>query len=308
MRAVRRIRPGVVEVTDVGVSRPLDDEVLVEVEYAGVNPFDVQVSRGEIGPRPDVPLTLGAEATGLVDGRLVLVTGGGLGSARDGTFAARAVVAAASVHEVPADADPIAVATVGVAGRTAWRAVHQLAGVTSADTVLVLGASGGVGEFAAQLARNVGATVIAPTGSPEKADRLRALGIEPLVAAGPGPVVDRVRERGVTVMLDPLGGCYFSDLLPVLAPAARVVTYGVLAGRITTLDLGVVYGRGIRVLGTSGGTTPAGEAATALTGALREVIDGRVRIDCEVVALEDGATAFARLASRTVMGKLLLRP
>ncbi|MFC7495988.1 MULTISPECIES: quinone oxidoreductase family protein [unclassified Nocardioides] len=307
MRAVRRISPGIVEVRDVEARTPAPGEVLVDVEYAGVNPFDAQVLRGEIGPDPAAELTLGAEASGRVDGRLVLVSGG-VGAARDGTFAAQVVVPESSVHTLPQDADARAVATVGVAGKTAWRAVHQLARVTADDVVLVLGSAGGVGAFAAQLARNAGATVLAHTGSAGKADHLAGLGAEPVVGADPGAVVAAVRDRAVSVVLDPLGGDYVSSLLPVLAPGARVVTYGVLAGRTTTIDLGVLYGRGIQLHGTSGGTTSPQEAAGALTGALDAVVTGAVRVDHEALPLEDGPQAFARLAERSVLGKLLLRP
>ena len=213
-----------------------------------------------------------------------------------------------SVHELPAGADPRAVATVGVAGKTAWRAIHQLAEVTPQDVVLVLGASGGVGAFAAQLARAAGAAVLAHTGAADKADRIEGLGSEVVVGADPAAVTDAVREHGVSVVLDPLGGDYVSSLLPVLAPSARVVTYGVLAGRTTSLDLGVLYGRGVRVQGTSGGTTPPDEGAAALAGALDAVVSGAVRVEHEVLPLEDGPVAFDRLAERSVVGKLLLCP
>lgn len=308
MRAVRRTQPGTVEVCDVEAGAPQSGEVLVDIEYAGVNPFDAQVLRGEIGPNPDAPLTLGAEGTARLDGRLVLVTGGGLGAARDGMFAEQAVVPESSVHELPADADPRAAATVGVAGRTAWRVVHQLARVTPQDVVLVLGAAGGVGSFAAQLARNAGAHVLAQTASLEKASRLAELGLNGVVGADAATVVAAAHDQAVSVVLDPLGGDYVSSLLPELAPRARVVTYGVLAGRTTNIDLGVLYGRGIQIFGTSGGATPVAEGAAALAGALDAVVTGAVSIDHEVVALEDGPQAFTRLTERSVTGKLLLRP
>jgi NADPH2:quinone reductase len=307
VRAVRRTSPGTVEVCDVEVGTAGSGEVLVDVEYAGVNPFDAQVLRGEIGPNPNDVLTLGAEACGRLDGRLVLVSGS-VGAARDGTFAAQVVVPESSVLEVPQDADPRAVATVGVAGRTAWRAVHQLARVTAEDVVLVLGAAGGVGSFASQLARNTGATVLGHTGSAHKARHLVGLGVEPLVGADAVAVVTAVRDRGISVVLDPLGGDYVSSLLPVLAPSARVVTYGVLAGRTTTIDLAVLYGRGVQVLGTSGGSAPQAENAAALVGALEAVVRGAVRVDHTVLPLEDAPAALDRLASRSVVGKLLLRP
>lgn len=307
MRAVRRTSPGVVEVQDVEPATPGPGEVVVDVEYAGVNPFDAQVLRGEIGPNPQAELTLGAEATGRLDGRLVLVSGG-VGAGRDGTFAAQVIAPESSIHELPADADAQAAATVGVAGKTAWRVIHQLARVGADDVVLVLGAAGGVGAFAAQLARNAGATVLAQTGSESKAAFLEGLGLESTIAADSAAVVEVVRDRNVSVVLDPLGGDYVSSLLPVLAPNARVVTYGVLAGRTTTVDLGVLYARGIQVIGTSGGTTPPEERKAALAGALDAVLSGAVRVEVEVLPLEEGPAAFARLAERRVLGKLLLRP
>lgn len=306
MKALRRTSPGRLEVQDVfapdGAS---DGEVLVDMAFAAVNPFDAQVLRGEIGDGSTV-ITLGAEGAGTVDGRPVQVSGGGLGVVRDGTFAPQVLAPRAAIRPLPDDAALALAATVGVAGKTAWRAIHQLAEVGADDTVLVLGASGGVGTFAAQLARDTGATVVAHTGNPDKAARLSELGLEALVADDPAVVAKAMSERGVSVVLDPLGGDYVSSLLSVVAPAARVVTYGVLAGRTATFDLGTLYGKGIRVIGTSGGTTPADESAASLEGALAAVLDGHVVVDHEVVPLVDGAEAFDRLAKRSVSGKLLL--
>lgn len=305
MPALRRTAPGRLELRD--VERPVahGDEVLVEMAYAAVNPFDAQVLRGEIGD-PEKVLTLGAEGSGRVDGRPVQVSGGGLGVARDGTFAPWVLAPSSAVRFLPDGADLALAATVGVAGKTAFRAVHQLARVGTDDTVLVLGASGGVGSFAAQLARNAGARVLAHTGSGAKAERLADLSLEPVVADTPDELVRAVIGRDASVVLDPLGGDYVTSLLPVLAPAARVVTYGVLAGRTSTVDLATLYGKGIRILGTSGGTTPPEEGEESLQGALSAVLAGAVEVEHDVLALADGATAFDMLRRRAVSGKLLL--
>lgn len=308
MRAIQRTRPGTAELREVANPEPGADDVRVEVLYAGVNPFDMQVLRGEIGPDPAASLTLGAEATGLVDGVLVQVSGGGVGAVRDGTFAEVVVAPASAVRELPADADPAKAATVGVAGKTAWRAVRQLAEVGPEDRVLVLGASGGVGMFAAQLARGCGAEVLAHTGNDTKAKTLADLGLDAVTASSPADLRQQVEGRGISVVLDPLGGDYFTELMPVLAPRARVVTYGVLAGRSTQLDLARLYGMGLTIMGTSGGTTPPAEAAAALDGALAAVLQGDVVVEAEVLPLQDAPEAFDRLTRREVTGKLLLRP
>ena len=308
MQAVQRLSAGVVDVRDVELGVVGDDEVLVDVLYAGVNPFDMQVLRGEIGD-PSRELTLGAEATGTVGGVLVQVSGGGLGAGRDGTFAEQVVAPKSAVRELPVGADPALAATVGVAGKTAWHAVHNLAKVTAGDVVLVLGAAGGVGTFAAQLARAVdGVTVLAQTGSADKAQRLEGLGVTPIVAAGAQSVMKAVAAYGVSVVLDPLGGDYVSALTEVMRPGACAVTYGVLAGRTTEFDLGRFYGKGLRMIGTSGAATSPDDSAAALDGALVAVLNGTVTVSHEVLPLKDAATAFNRLSNRSVEGKLLLRP
>lgn len=305
MKAVRRTAPGVAEVQQVAEPTSVGpDEVLVEMHFAAVNPIDAMILRGDVGADPDRVITLGSEGSGVVDGRRVQVSGG-LGAGRDGTFAPLVVAPKASVRPLPDGADLALAATVGVAGKTAWRAIHQLARVGGDDVVLVLGAAGGVGTFAVQLARAAGARVLAQTGQASKSERLTALGAEPVVAETPTEVAEAVAGAGVTVVLDPLGGDYVASLLPIITPSSRVVTYGVLAGRTTTVDLGVLYGKGIKILGTSGGTTPPDESDAALEGALRAVLEGVVVVDYEVLSLDEGPAAFTRLKERTVAGKLL---
>jgi NADPH2:quinone reductase len=307
MQAFRRIAPGQAALREVAPASVGEDETLIEVVCAGVNPFDRQVLRGEIGD-PAAVLTLGAEATGRVDGTLVHVSGHGLGAARDGTFAPYVAVPSAAIVPLPSSVDPYAAAAIGVAGKTAWRAIHQLAGVGREDVVLVLGGAGGVGMFAAQYAAGAGARVIAQTATPDKGRVLEEIGISTVVAADPRQLVEGLDGARPTVVLDPLGGDYVATLLPALAPSARVVVYGVLAGRTSELDLATLYGAGITLIGTSGRTTPPEQAREALVGALGAVAAGTVRIPYEVMPLDRAAEAFARLESRTVTGKLLLQP
>lgn len=304
MRAIQRVQPGRAELREVAQPIPGDDDVRVDVLYAAINPFDLQVLRGEVGSS-DQPITLGSEATGLVGTDLVQISGGGIGVNRPGTFADTVVVPQSSVRRLPEGADVRAAATVGVAGKTAWRAVHQLGEVTASDVVLVLGGSGGVGGFAAQLARAAGAEVIVQTASADKASAISALGMETLIADSARAAHAALAHRSVSVVLDPLGGDYVSTLLPSLRAGARVVTYGVLAGATTGVDLGQLYRGGIRWLGTSGRTTPAEASRDAIDNALRAVLCGDVVVPVEVLALDAGPAAFQRLTERSVLGKLV---
>ncbi|MFE7215687.1 zinc-binding alcohol dehydrogenase family protein [Streptomyces sp. NPDC057611] len=308
MQAVRRVEPGRFAVAGVELRDPTDGEIVVDVAFASVNPFDLQVLRGDIAPRAPWPLTLGAEASGCVDGVPVQVSGSGIGSILDGTFAPRLIAPQGAVRPLPHGADLEGAATVGVAGKTAWRVVHQLARVGADDVVLVLGGAGGVGLFAAQLARSTGAEVLVHTGSPAKAAGVEALGLQPVVADTRSALVGHVAAHPPTVVLDPLGGDWMATLLPALAPRARVVVYGTLAGRAARIDLRDLYSKGISVLGTSGATTPADESAQALAGALGAVVAGDVHVPREVLGLPDAGEAFDLLQARSVVGKLLLKP
>lgn len=304
MLAIRRTHDNDLEVVEVEKPTPGPDEVLVQVAYASVNPFDLQVLAGGIGSGGS--LTLGAEATGFVDGAPVHVSGSGLGSMRDGTFAPWVVVPASAVRPLNPNADLIASSCVGIAGKTAWRAVHQLAPVTSKDTVLVLGATGGVGTFAAQLARNTGAKVIAQTGSSDKMAYLTSMGFESVLGDAHSLPAQLTQSR-VSVVLDPLGGEFIANLFEVVEPGARFVTYGVLAGRKATFDLATLYAKALRVIGTSGKATPPEEAATALNEILRELDHGRVSVKVRTMPFADAPQAFELVRTGQVEGKIVLQ-
>src|SRR3954453_6070747 len=157
-----RDTPLVVE--EVVLPSPGDGEVRVELAFAGVNPVDSYIARGRVASDGPMPRTVGGEARGLVDGRPVLVTGAGLGSTRDGVWAGAANVPETAVVPLPEGVGLREAAAMGVAGLPSWHTL-QLAGVRSADRVLVLGASGGVGLTTVSLAAALGATVWGQTGN-----------------------------------------------------------------------------------------------------------------------------------------------
>src|SRR5258708_38647826 len=138
-------RPLVVE--DVELREPREDEVLVDLQFGGINPVDTYMAKGTVLPDAPMPRTLGSEASGTAEGGAVLVSGQGVGSVRDGVWAQAAIVPREAVHDIPDGVDHRAAAAMGVAGPTAANVVHALGKVTVDDRVLVLGASGGVGTM-----------------------------------------------------------------------------------------------------------------------------------------------------------------
>jgi NADPH2:quinone reductase len=282
---------------------PDADGVVVDVEYAGVNPLDVRVARGQAGRAP-LPLTLGCEGSGRTsDGARVLVYGHGIGVVRDGTYAEQVRVPAEAVVPVPPGADAMQAAAVGVAGVTAYEVVHRIAAISSEDAVLVLGAAGGVGSIALQLARRCGARVWAQTTAPEKAAWLAELGAEPVVAEA-GTLTESLRGTKLSTVLDGLGSDFSMPAASLLRTGGRHIVYGATAGRTGPFDFLGLYRKALRVEGYGSvlqDTTQAAASCLALIASGDLVIPVH-----EVFALSDAVAAHERLAERSVRGKLLL--
>jgi NADPH2:quinone reductase len=196
-------KPLVVEA--VKLPEPCPDEVLVELQFGGVNPIDRYIAEGRVAPDGPLPRTLGGEAAGTADGRPVLVAGEALGAARDGVWAQAAVVPSAALLPLPEGVQTREAAAMGIAGLTALNCVRSLAKVGAEDRVLVLGASGGVGSMIVSLCDSAGATVWGQTGSAEKVAHIEEHGADRVLVADADDLADQLNEFEPTVVLDPLG-------------------------------------------------------------------------------------------------------
>jgi NADPH2:quinone reductase len=294
------------EVDDVELGAPGEGEVVVDLKFAGVNPVDRYVLEGSVAPDGPLPRTVGAEASGYVGGKPVVVCGGGLGAVRDGVWAERAIVPAASVVPLPARADLRSAGAMGIAGLTAWNVVH-LAGTGANDRVLVLGAAGGVGLSVVSLASSLRATVWGQTGHAEKADAVRGQGAAEVVVATAEGLGEAVRELQPTVVIDPLGGAFTPAALAALAPGGRYVLFGTTAGPTATLQLQEFYRNGLHLLGYGGLRLTDEQRRAGLTGALAALSDGRMRVVVgRTVPLADVNAAVAATQDRSLIGKVLL--
>jgi NADPH2:quinone reductase len=299
-------KPLVVE--EVELPTPQAGEVVVDLEYGGVNPVDRYNALGRVAAAGPLPRTLGGEAAGRLDGRSVVVAGEGLGSTRDGVWATRAVVPRTAVVELPEGVDSRDAAAVGIAGLTAWKVVRELARVGRDDRVLVLGASGGVGSIIVSLARAAGATVWGQTGSPHKAQLIQEQGAERALVGDAEELGPAFSEFEPTVVLDPLGGGFVAPSVDALTVRGRYVSFGTSAGAMVTFNLQTLYRKMATLYGYGGMQLTTEERLEGLPKALRALRDGelRPRID-DVLALEQVNEAFGRLEERQVQGKLLLR-
>lgn len=287
--------------------RPSADQVLVELAYAGVNPFDGYVASGRVAPDAPLPRTLGGEASGRLDGRPVVVAGEGLGTTRDGVFAEAAVVPRDAVVEVPAGVSLRDAAAMGIVGLTAYRVV-ETAQVGPDDRVLVLGGSGAVGQSAISYAASKGAQVWGQARTAEKADAVRAIGAKDAVVTDAAGLAAAVRDIRPTVVLDPLGGAFTSAVLTVIAPRGRLVLFGASAGGEATLDLLQLYRNQTQLLTYTGVQATGDERRAGIRAALGAAAEGRLRVGIgREFPLESVNEAFAAISNHSVAGKVLLR-
>jgi NADPH:quinone reductase len=297
-------------IDDVPEPEPGNSEVLLEVHRAAVNPIDVWVTEGTVaGGTQTLPFVPGVEAVGRVADRDVLVWGAGLGIVRDGLYRERAAVPEQAVLELPRGLDLESAAGLAVTGTTAWTLIRELTTVTADDRVLILGASGGVGTMAIQLAKTTGATVWGQTTNPAKVPFIEGLEPDRVVVASAEVLPVAVAELEPTVALDPLGDEFLVACIAALQPFGRLALYGVSAGDRAELDLRMLYRKSIQLLTYSGTIQTDERNHRALIETVAAAARGEFRVVvADVLPLEQAAEVHRRIKSRQVQGKLLLEP
>ncbi|HVV37258.1 MAG TPA: NADPH:quinone oxidoreductase family protein [Acidimicrobiales bacterium] len=229
--------------TDVDAPEAGDGQVRVRVEASAVNFPDVLLVAGEYQVKVEPPFVPGSEFAGVV-----VDTGARVfGSALVGAFADEIVVAPTSVTPIPDGVDSATAAAFGVAHRTAYHVLRSVATVQAGERVVVLGAGGGVGLAAVQLAAHLGAEAIAVASSDEKLAVARTLGAAHTVNHRDGDLRAGLGQNDVVV--DPVGGDLSEPALRSLRPGGRFVTVGFASGTIPRIPLNLVLLKGITIAG-----------------------------------------------------------
>jgi NADPH2:quinone reductase len=214
-----------------------------------------------------------------------------------GTLAERAAVPEVSLAGLPADVDDDLAAAVGVVGITALLALERAVPVGGAR-VLVLGATGAVGQMAVQLARAMGASrVVAAGRSAERLERARELGADDVVELGGSGLAEAFEGAAggqLDVVVDVLWGEPAMAALTVLAPEGRLVNVGQSAGTDVRLPLETVRNRQGTVHAISSGWTELDRKAEAYARVLEHLRAGHLEVDREVVRLDEIGAAWAR--------------
>ena len=226
---------------------PKPGEVLVRIKASAINPLDSAVRKGAFPMAAKPPLILGEEASGVIErdgegfeaGQKVIVYGGGLGVSRDGTWSDLMAAPVTSVHVLPEGIpfeEGAALSHVGVAAYAALRR----GGLKAGETLLVLGANGGIGSAAVQLGKALGATVIALVSKAEKAPEIKGLGADHVLALSDGPFAEAVQKltggRGINLVLDPIGGEFTGQAFSAVSKSGRLVHLGAGAGPALTIN------------------------------------------------------------------------
>lgn len=289
---------------------PGDGQVLLRVEVAGLNPADLALGSGTYYiPTPPVPYVPGIEAVGYVEasgdpafpeGTRLYVD---LPAVPHGTIAERTVAYTASAGEVPAELDAGLACALGVAGLAAWLSLEHRAGVQNGETVLVLGASGAVGQLGVQVARLLGAGRVVAAGRSEASlAKAAELGADATVRLDGRPVpelTEAFREAAggdVHVVLDPLCGEPALAALQALAFGGRLVQMGRSASETMEMPSATVRGRVLSILGHTNAFTAPDVKRAAYARMARHAVAGDLRLEVERVPLADVADAWRRQA------------
>jgi NADPH2:quinone reductase len=301
--------------------QPGPGEVVLQVQYAALNPADRYLAEGQYPARPPLPHILGRDGVGMVlsvgpgvqdlhagDRRLILR--GEVGISLPGTFAQRVAAPVESLVEVPHGWSEQEAAGASLVYLTAWQALIQWGDLPS-SVVLITGASGGVGVASTQLASLMGHTVIGLSRSEEKRKHLSQLGaqilLDPHDPQWPAQLKQQLQGRRVDLAIDNIGGSLFSQVIETLGNHGKVSVVGRLAGPVPQFNTSSLLFRRLRIGGVAVGsyTNPETRTAWSQIVALLAKAGAKPLVD-RAFDFEQLPDAFERLKEGP-MGKVLVK-
>ena len=309
---------------------PGPSQVLLRVRACALNHLDLWIRAGLKGSGVKLPHILGSDCAGEADGRRVAVAPGlccgacaactdgrepdcasygiiGAYGGSPGGYAELLAVEKDHLLEMPEGMSFTEAASLPLTLLTAYSMLTTLGGVEAGQTVVVIGAGAGVAVAAIQIAKALGARVIATTTDAAKVDRAKALGADHVLLVPPADLSREVRKLTQGAMADcvfeHVGPAVFMDAVKCLRPSGRLVTCGSTSGPVVELDMRYVFSRRLGILGARMGTLAEMKAAWALvtSGKVRGVVD-------RVYPLSQARAAHERLESRGQFGKVVLEP
>lgn len=305
---------------EVASPAPKPSEVLIDIHAAGVNFPDTLIIEGKYQFKPPFPFSPGGEAAGVVAAvgdkvrhlkpgdRVIALTGWG-------SFAEQIAVSAERVLPIPASLDFTTAAAFGMTYGTSMHALRQRAALQAGETLLVLGASGGVGLAAVEIGEALGARVIAAASSAEKLAVARAAGADELLNYAEEDLRERLKAltggQGVDVVYDPVGGQLSEPAFRSLGWNGRHLVIGFASGSIPALPANLPLLKGAAMVGVFWGAFVARQPQDNLANfqqLFRWHAEGRLKpLVSQTYPLEHASEAIARLAARQALGKLVVQ-
>ena len=299
--------------------QPGKGQVLVRIQAASLNFPDLLIVQNKYQFKPELPFVPGSEYAGVVEAVGEGVTGLQVGQAvaclaGTGGFGTHTLAPARQCLPLPPGFDPVHAAAFTMIYGTSHHALLDRGQLKPGETVLVLGAAGGVGMSAIQIAKLAGARVIAAASTDEKCDFCRQLGADETINYSTQDLRERLKEltggKGPDVIYDPVGGEYTEPALRSLAWRGRHLVIGFTAGEIPAIRINLPLVKGTSIVGVFWGEfarrEPQANAAMLqelvgwyMQGKLKPAIDA-------TLPMSELKAAYARMASRQVKGKLVL--
>lgn len=340
MRAVQLTAhgsPGTFQSADLPQPKPAPDEVLVQVKACGLNHLDLWAEQGSLPVRMQLPRTLGGEIAGVITAlgagmenwrtgervaiqsnlfcgtcefclkgeESICLHGKLLGVDCDGGFAEYVTVPARSLVRIPDELDFVSSAALTLAGSTAMHMLTNRAEVRSADWILVIAGGSGVGTYAIQIAKQLGARIIATGSTEAKRTFAQSLGADHVIDSTapdwPAQVRTLTQKRGVDLIIEHVGGDTFEKCFQCLARGGTIVTCGATAGKDVRVNLWPFFVKQQRLIGSYG------RNRTDLQTTLQWAAYGKIKpIIQQTFPLDRLPEAFAALRNRTVLGKVVI--
>ena len=304
---------------DVASPLPKKNEILLDVQAAGVNFPDTLIIEGKYQFQPPLPFSPGGEAAGVVAAvgekagafkvgdRVMALTGWG-------AFAEQVAVPFYNVMPIPASMDFTTAAAFGMTYGTSMHALRQRGQLQAGETLLVLGASGGVGLAAVEIGKAMGARVIAAASSAEKLAVAKAAGADELIDYSQSSLREEIKRltggQGVDVIYDPVGGELFEQAVRGLAWNGRLLVVGFASGSIPQLAANLVLLKGAAVLGVFWGAfaqrQPEDNAAN-FKQLFAWHAEGKLKpLVSQTYPLAEAGAAIEKLGQRQAVGKLVV--
>lgn len=296
-----------------------ENDVLIDVKAAGLNFPDVLIIQGKYQSQPDLPFVPGNECSGVVAAVGAAVTRFKPGdkvisAAGTGAFCQRIAANENAILPMPEGLSFEQAAGVSITYFTSYHALKQRANIQPGETMLVLGAAGGVGTTAIELGKLMGAKVIAAASSDEKLELCKQLGADEVINYSTTSLKDAVKEltggKGVDVVYDPVGGDYAEPAIRSMAWNGRYLVIGFASGPIPKIPLNLTLLKGCSIVGVFWGRFIGEEPKVHLqniaelwelfaTGKLNPVVT-------DVFSLEQYEEAYSCMIERRARGKVII--